>query len=204
MKLYYSGASPFARKALVTLMECGFHEDVELVPINPHASQAEFVLKNPFSKIPVLELDDGSVILESYFICEYVDELAGGGIILPSDPKSRRTALRKHMIGNGLMDASVLRRIESLRGKDPDREVNLQRQIAITRRTLDCLEADAAGLGTDRDLGNLCIAIALDYLDFRFAFDEWRKGRPNLVRWHERFGVRPSLQLTMPSEASLG
>lgn len=185
-------------------MECGLHEDVVLVPTNPHVSHPEFVRLNPFTKIPVLQLDDGSVIVESYFICEYIDELAGGGVVLPQHGQSRRLVLHKHMLGNGLMEASVLRRVESLRGKDTDREKNLQRQQAITQRALDCLEAEAGGLGADPDLGNLCIAIALDYLDFRFAADEWRKGRPHLVRWHERFGVRPSLKLTMPSEASLG
>ncbi len=204
MKLFFSSASPFARKALVTFIECGLREAVELVPTNPHVSPPEFVRLNPFSKIPALQLDDGSVIGESYFICEYIDGLAGGGVVLPQHGQTRRVVLHKHMLGNGLMEASVLRRVESLRGKDPDREKNLQRQLVITQRALDRLEMEAGGLGGDLDLGNLCIAIALDYLDFRYAGDEWRKGRPNLVRWHERFGARSSLQLTMPSEASLG
>jgi glutathione S-transferase len=204
LKLFFSSASPFARKALVTFIECGLREAVELVPTNPHVSHPEFVQLNPFSKIPALQLDDGSVIIESYFICEYIDELAGGGVVLPQHGQARRMVLQKHMLGNGLMEASVLRRVESLRGKDPDREKNLQRQKMIMQRALDRLEAEANRLGNAPDLGNLCIATALDYLDFRFTVDEWRKGRPNLVRWHERFGVRPSLQLTMPSEASLG
>ena len=186
------------------MIECGMRDEVVLVPTNPHVSQPEFVRLNPFSKIPALQLDDGSVIIESYFICEYINELAGGGVVLPQLRQTRRVVLHKHMLGNGLMEASVLRRVESLRGKDPDREKNLQRQKVITQRALDCLEAEADGLGADPDLGNLCIAIALDYLDFRFAGDEWRKGRPNLVRWHERFGARPSLKLTMPGEVSLG
>jgi glutathione S-transferase len=185
-------------------MECGLHQDVALVLTNPHVSHPEFVQLNPFSKIPTLQLDDGSVIIESYFICEYIDELAGRGIVLPQHGQTRHMVLQKHMLGNGLMEASVLRRVESLRREDPDREKNLQRQVVITQRALDRLEAEAAGLGPGLDLGNLCIAIALDYLDFRFAGDEWRKGRPNLDQWHERFGARPSLQLTMPSEARLG
>ena len=204
MKLLYSSASPFARKVLATLMECGLQDDVVLVPTNPHVSHPEFVQLNPFSKIPAFQRDDGSVIIESYFICEYIDELAGGGVVLPRHGQARWLVLHKHMLGNGLMEASVLRRVESLRGNDPDREKNLQRQKVITQRALDRLEAEAGGLGGDPDLGNLCIAIALDYLDFRFASDDWRKGRPNLVKWHDQFCARPSLQLTMPSEAMLG
>lgn len=204
MKLYFSPASPFARKVLVTFIECNLREKVDLVPTNPHLSQPEFVQKNPFSKVPALQLDDGSVLIESYFICEYIDALAGGGIVLPQGGRARRAVLHKHMLGNGLMEASVLRRIESLRGQDPDRDKNLGRQVVITQRALDRLEGESPGLGADPDLGNLCIAIALDYLDFRFAGDDWRKGRPNLLAWHQGFCARPSLQLTMPSEAMLG
>lgn len=200
MKLFFSPASPFVRKVLATFIECGLREKVELVTTNPHLSQPEFVRLNPFSKVPALQLDDGSVLIESYFICEYIDALAGGGVVLPQRGQPRRAVLHKHMLGSGLMEASVLRRIESLRGRDPDRDKNLERQKVISQRALDHLEAESAELGADADLGNLCIAIALDYLDFRFAGDDWRKGRPNLVGWHEGFCTRPSLQLTRHSD----
>jgi len=198
MKLYYAGASPFARKALATMIECGLRDKVEVVPANPHKSLPAFVALNPFSKIPVLELENGKVIYESYFICEYIDGLAGGGVVLPQRGAARDEVLRKHMLGNGLMEASVLRRVESLRGKDTDREKNLLRQITITQRALDRLEAEADSLGAGLDLGNLCIAIALDYLDFRFGEDGWRQGRPHLAKWHEQYGMRSSLASTMP------
>lgn len=202
MKLYYSGASPFARKALATAIECGLRQKITLVPTNPHESRDELVALNPFSKIPVLVLDDASVLYESYFICEYFDDLADAGIVLPRQGGERRKVLHKHLMGNGVMDAAVLRRVECLRGKDPDREKNLFRQTAITGRALDRLEAEVRGLGQGLDLGNLSIAIALDYLDFRFDTDQWRIGRPKLADWHAQYSERASLVETKLHDAS--
>ncbi|MDP2241798.1 MAG: glutathione S-transferase family protein [Burkholderiales bacterium] len=198
MKLYYSPASPFASKVRATVIECGLQEQVSLVATNPHESQPDFVAINPFSKIPVLVLDDGAALFESYFICEYLDSIAGGGVVLPKQGQDRRAVLHKHMLGNGVMEAAVLRRVESLRGKDPDREKNIARQITIIGRGLDCIEAEADKLGQGPGLGNLCIAIALSYLDFRFGADQWRSGRQRLAKWHEQYAARPAIAETAP------
>jgi glutathione S-transferase len=198
MKLHYSPASPFARKAWVTAIECGFGDKLELAATNPHESTPALVAANPFSKIPALELDDGRIIIESLLICEYLDDMAGGGVVFPKDRAKRLEMLRRHAVGNGLMEVSVLRRGESLRAKEADREKNIARQVAITKRVLDRLEADAATLDDTLDLANLSLAIALDYLDFRFAADAWREGRPKLAAWHERYSKRDSLKATMP------
>ena len=198
MKLHYSPASPFARKAWVTAIECGFGDKLELAATNPHDSTPELVKANPFSKVPALELDDGEVIVESLLICEYLDDMAGGGVVFPKDRAKRLAMLRRHALGNGLMEVAVLRRVESLRAKEADREKNMARQAAIAERVLDRLEADAARLDDTLDLGNVSIAIALDYLDFRFRDDAWREGRPALAAWHERYSKRESLKATAP------
>jgi glutathione S-transferase len=94
----------------------------------------------------------------------------------------------------------VLRRVESVRGKDADRDKNIARQEAITQRALALLENMAPALDNTLDLGNLSFVVALDYLDFRFPGDAWRQGRPALAAWHERYSQRPSLRSTVPTE----
>ena len=198
MKLHYSPASPFARKAWVTAIECGFGDRLTLLPTNPHDSTPALVAANPFSKVPALELDDGQVIYESLLICEYLDDMAGGGIMIPAERSERLAMLRRHALANGVMEVSVLRRVESLRAKEADRDRNIARQEAITKRALDRLESMAASLDDTLDLGNVSIVIALDYLDFRFPGDAWREGRPTLAAWYERNSKRDSLKATMP------
>ncbi|MDH3317638.1 MAG: hypothetical protein OER43_17980 [Gammaproteobacteria bacterium] len=100
----------------------------------------------------------------------------------------------------GLMEVSVLRRVESIRGKNADRDNNIARQATITGRVLDCLETATASLEDILDLGNLSIAIALDYVDFRFPEDSWRRGRPKLASWHEKYSGRDSLKNTKPQD----
>src|ERR1700719_1010807 len=105
MKLYYAAASPYSRKTLITAIECRVNDRIEIVITNPHLSQPEFVNLNPFSKIPTLALDDGTVLFESLLICEYLDDIAGGDRVLPRAGSRRLQVLKKHAYANGLMDA---------------------------------------------------------------------------------------------------
>jgi glutathione S-transferase len=200
MKLFHSPASPFARKVRVAAIECGFGERLTLSSTNPHQSTPELVAANPFSKVPALELPDGEILYESLLICEYLDHMAGGGIVVPAGRAERLAMLRRHALANGLMEASVLRRTEGTRAKDPDRDRNIARQETITRRALDRLEAMTGSFNETVDLANLTAVIALDYLDFRFPGDAWRTGRPALEDWHARYSKRESLKATMPQD----
>ncbi len=200
MKLHYSAASPFVRKVMATAIECGFDKALTLLPTNPHQSMPALVVANPFSKIPALELDNSEVLYESLLICEHLDDMAGGGIVFPQGRAQRLSMLRRHALANGLMEVSVLRRVESVRGKDVDRDKNLARQAAITTRALELLENAAAGYGDALDLGYLSTVIALDYLDLRFPDDAWRHGHPRLTTWHERYSKRDSLKATLPAD----
>jgi glutathione S-transferase len=68
---------------------------------------------------------------------------------------------------------------------------------------LDWLEANGASIGSagasEVDLGQIAVACALGYLDFRFADTDWRKARPRLSGWFMEFSQRASMQRTMPS-----
>jgi len=62
---------------------------------------------------------------------------------------------------------------------------------------VDWLEARVPELqARSFDIGHLSIGVALCYLDFRFAAEDWRKGRPGLAAWHTEFSQRPSVQAT--------
>ena len=200
MKLHYTAASPFCRKALVTAIECGVDDRMEIVVTNPHLSEPDFVSLNPFSKVPTLVLDDSTVLFESLLICEYLDGLAGGGRVLPRQGWARLQILRKHAIGNGIMEACVLRQVESLRAKEPDREKNIARQQAITERALDQIETVVDSFGEDMDLGNISVAVSLGYIDFRFGNDSWRNHRPKLEKWYAKLSTRRSFVETSPAK----
>ena len=76
MKLFDGGRAPNPRRVRVFLAEKGI--EVPLAPVDMSAMEhrsAEIASRNPLQRLPVLELDDGTVICESVAICRYFEEL---------------------------------------------------------------------------------------------------------------------------------
>jgi glutathione S-transferase len=196
MQLRYSSTSPFVRKVTVVALETG--QDAEIERINTNPLDAELARHNPLQKVPALVLEDGSALIDSAVICEFLDVRKNGGLF-PAGPE-RWQALNRMALCDGIMDAAVLRvmetrRPENLRSSDWD-----ARQKKKIDQGLGLLEKEAPGLDERVDIGTLTAAIMLDYLDFRFRRENWRDAHPALVQWHKAFSVRPSLKATMPTE----
>ena len=76
MKLYDGGRAPNPRRVRVFLAEKGI--DVPLIPVDMNAlghKAPEIEALNPLRRLPVLVLDDGTVLTESVAICRYFEEL---------------------------------------------------------------------------------------------------------------------------------
>jgi glutathione S-transferase len=90
---------------------------IETLPCNPNQSPPKLLAHNPLSKIPCLRTDDGLALFDSPVICEYLDSLGDALPRFPEHGPTRRRALKMHAMGDGILDASVLRRGEQ-RGLD--------------------------------------------------------------------------------------
>src|SRR6478672_6974110 len=114
MKLTFSAASPFARKVRIAAIETGLIDKIELVPstVAPGHANEEYSRITPLKKLPVLILDNGEVILDSYVIVEYLDELAGGGKLIPTSGPTRWQVKSDHSILQGMLDSMLLCRYE--------------------------------------------------------------------------------------------
>ena len=114
MKLHWSPRSPFVRKVMVAAHELGLADRIDRVRTVVRMTQpnADLLPDNPLSKIPTLVLADGTVLIDSVVICEYLDALAGGGKLFPPSGPERWTALARHALGNGLLDILILWRNE--------------------------------------------------------------------------------------------
>ncbi|KQZ99636.1 glutathione S-transferase [Mesorhizobium sp. Root157] len=76
MKLFDGGRAPNPRRVRVFLAEKGI--EVPLVPVDMGAMEhrgAAVSSRNPLQRLPVLELDDGTILTESVAICRYFEEL---------------------------------------------------------------------------------------------------------------------------------
>jgi glutathione S-transferase len=111
MKLTFSLASPFARKVRIAAIELGLIDKIEFVPatVVPGTPNDEYSQINPLKKLPALILDNGDVILDSYVITEYLDELAGGGKLIPASG-ALRWRVKSEQCWSGLRSRSRCRR----------------------------------------------------------------------------------------------
>ena len=203
MKLRYSPASPYVRKCMVLAHETGLAGRLEIVPTVTADPKSGLAEDNPLGKIPALITGEGDTLFDSPVVCEYLDSLHGGAKLFPASGKARWTALRRQALADGLLDAALLRRYESMRPANEQSPAWDAKQKATIGRALDVLEAEAERLGDPAgpvDIGLIAIGCALGYLDFRFAKDEWRSGRPKLARWFEGFAKRPSMAATTPKD----
>jgi len=197
MKLRYSTTSPFVRKVHVCAIETGQADKIELVKTNTADPASGLGKDNPLNKVPALALDDGSTLYDSRVICEYLDSVSGGKMFPPAGP-ARWTALRRQALADGMADAAVLRMMETRRPEAQRSADWDKRQKLKVSQGVDALEADH--LGPQLDIGTLTVAIVLDYLDFRFKHEDWRKDHPKLAAWHKTFSERASLKKTLPHD----
>src|SRR6266513_3131757 len=116
MKLTFSPASPFARKVRIAAIELGLIDRIEFVPttVVPGQPNDEYSNLYPLKKLPALILDNGDVIVDSYVIVEYLDELAGGGKLIPASGPTRWKVKSDHSLLQGMLDSMLLCRYEKM------------------------------------------------------------------------------------------
>jgi glutathione S-transferase len=199
MILRFSPSSPFVRKVRIAASLLGFDSEVKLERADTMDPNDAVRKINPLGKIPVLVLEDGSAIYDSRVILDYLDERAGGGKIVPRDAKRRLEALRLQALCDGILDASILIIYEGRYRKPEAHEPKwLELQAGKISRALAVLEAESPTLDPMPHVGQIALACALGYRDFRFGGD-WRSGHPRLVGWLERFAAQiPAFAATNP------
>ena len=203
MKLFYSPASPFARKVRAAAIELGLSDRLELeiidtAPGKPNRAYANAY--NPLRKIPTLLCDDGATVYDSSLICEYLDGLAGGGRIVPRQEAPHRwRVLTNHTLAHGMCEAALSIRYEmALRPEERRWQVWIDDQWDRIDAGLEWFSHNSAELADPINIAHLALGSLLGYLDFRMPERPWRPRFPLVKEWFERLERRPSFQQTRP------
>jgi glutathione S-transferase len=199
MKLFYSPTSPYARKCRVAALEKGLVEgrDIVIVPASPMTDPADLHAANPLGKVPALALSDGRCIIDSPVICEFLDAATDGRRLIPSDPAARIDCRTREALADGISDAAFSRTMERLRPETQRSSDWNRRWTSAIRRTIAHFNADIPSRA-DPDLGDIALACALSYVDFRHADMTWDAEAPALRAWLTGILARPSLANTAP------
>jgi glutathione S-transferase len=202
MKLFHSPTSPYVRKVMVIAIEKGLDGQIEKIPtsVTPLSREGELPAKNPIGKVPCLITDDGRALFDSPVICAYLDTLKAPALI-PADGKGRFDSMTLEALADGLLDAGLLLRYEgSLRPEEKRWQPWTDGQMAKIMGVIDALEgAYAEQLSGPLSMGQIAVACALGWFDFRFGHVDWRKDHPKVAAFAARMAERPSIKATMPA-----
>ncbi len=201
MTLHWSPRSPYVRKVMIAIHEMGLQDQIKIVRTVAGGTAPHLALMqvNPVGKIPTLELPNGTAVYDSPVIIEYLDTLHHGPKLYPPVWPERLTALRRHALGQGMLDNALPLLSEGFRPPEKQSEPHKDLWRAKLRACVTALEAEADALADSAfSVGHIAIGVALGYLDFRFADLAWRDGHPRLTAWHAGFDARPSVQANVP------
>jgi glutathione S-transferase len=197
MKLLYQTHSPYARKALVFAHEAGLAPQIEVVhhETSPTRRNEQVFGENPLGKVPVLIRPHEPAIFDSDVICAYLDTLHSGRKLIPQQGEAHWHALRLQAVAQGLADAGIQIRWETVRRPPelrypPLRDGYTQKLIA----SYDWLEREL-DVAAPVHVGHVALATCLDWLEFR-ELPGFLDGRPRLAAWFDEFASRPSMRAT--------
>lgn len=197
LTLHSQSHSPYARKTIVFAHEAGIADRLDIIDqeTSPTNRNTAVFAVNPLGKVPVLITPEAGAIFDSLVICDYLDGLHGGSRLIPASGGARWQALRLHAIAQGLCDAGIALRWETLRRPEPLRYPPLaEGQASKLAESYDLLDREEPFDGPV-DIGQIGLATALAWLEFR-ALPDFRTGRPRLTRWYEAFSARASMRAT--------
>jgi glutathione S-transferase len=197
MQLFYSPTSPYARKVRIVMLERGLDAGVEVVGVTPFENPV-LAAANPLSKIPALVLESGQALYDSPVICEYLDSMGAAQRLIPENGDTRWATLRLQALADGVLDAAFRLVMERRRPESEQSQDWLGRWEASILRAIAAADLEPATRTGALNLGQISLACALGYLDFRHATIGWQGVAPGLVGWFEDWKSQPSFAATTP------
>lgn len=205
MKLYMVPLAPNPTKVMLYIAEraeLGVEMGIEQIVVNTvkgRHREPQHLARNPFGTVPVLELDDGSYIVESLVIIQYLEDKFPEGALLRGTPEERARARDVERIVDlrigGPMGAYG-HATKSPLGYPADLEKAAQCEAAL-QKPLDYLEnllADGRPLllGERVSVADCTLQSSLQFM--RFVEADLFGDRPLLRAWDERYRARPAAQ----------
>jgi glutathione S-transferase len=201
MKLLASLASPYTRKVRIVLAEKKIDCDMELVDVAPVDNPVN--RHNPLGKIPTLLLDDGTALYDSRVIVEFLDGKSPISRLIPDDLRDRVAVRRLEALADGVLDAGLLVRYESLRAENERSQAWTDKQLARMKRGMAQMASEVAERpwchGERYSLADIALGCCLGWLDFRKPGGvDWLAEYPGLARHYEKLKARPAFADTAP------
>ena len=199
-KILETKTAPNPRRVRIFLAEKGIavpYEDLDLM--KGALKTAEFTKINPFQRVPVLILDDGTAISETVAICRYAEE------IKPDPPLFGKGAVGKAQVEmwNRRMELGLLASVaQAFRHLHPAMahlevpqvkewgEANKPKALEVLAFLDQELSKRPYIAGDDYSVADITALVAIDFM--RVARIQRSPDLKNLDRWYNEVSARPS------------
>jgi glutathione S-transferase len=204
MKLYVSSYAPNPRRVTMFIAEKGIEgiENVTIDMMKGELRSEAYLAKNPFGRVPALELDDGRVLCETRAICSYLEglypepNLMGEGFEERAfiEMEDRRVELHLfQQIANAVRHMHpALAVLEQPQFKDfGASQADKMREPA---RWLDGVLAKQPYVGGERfTIADITAFCGLEFARGMMKFKPGEEGMEHLQAWRDRIAARPSV-----------
>lgn len=208
MKLYQS-IGPNPRVVLMFLEEKGAVIDRAFVDIMKGENrQPDFVAKNPFGQVPLLEMDDGGYLSESTAICGYIEEKFPAPALIGSTAEERAVT---NMLIRRLDYDVVAPMTTGFRGSEglpmfqsrmrclPEAADGLKACARDGLAAFDALLAGKTWLAGDRfTLADILLYCLTEF--GKMVGQPLPEGLANLAAWSQRVAARPSAAASLDAK----
>ena len=197
MKCYITNNSPYARKVRVVAFETGLYDEVEWKTIT-REERGDIQNFNPLGKVPVAILDAGDIVCDSPVICAYVDNLTSSRDLIPKTEPKRWNVLTLEALGDGLGEAVIAVSQENQRSNEKRSQGIVDRQTGKAKSALSVLDNAASDFNDPPLMGEIAVACALGYMEFRDIVPGWCETYAKLASWYADILKRQSFTRTAP------
>jgi glutathione S-transferase len=202
MKLLSSPASPYTRKVRIVLTEKKIECELETVDVAPAENPVN--RHNPLGKIPTLLLDDGTALYDSRVIVEFLDGKSPISRLIPEELRDRVAVRRWEALADGVLDAGLLVRYETLRDENEQSAAWSAKQLGRIKRGMALMSADLGErpwCHAERySLADIAVGCCLGWLNFRKPGGiDWLAEYPGLGKHYEKLMARPAFADTVPA-----
>jgi len=195
--------STYVRTVRLLLEEIGADYTLQSIDIfNGESQSAEYLAKNPFGKVPTLEVN-GELLYETAAITEYLDTTLGDRKFSFSDPmlqarmRQIMAIIDSYFYGPALSTIVIQRLIVPSQGGKTD-EAKVKNAIAPAQTAIKAIESLTAGsaylLGSEASIADFYLIPIFIYFSQTPEFEVITAQTPKLRTWWDRVSQLPSVK----------
>lgn len=201
--VYGTPRSTYVRTVRLLLESAGADYNLKEIDIfNGENKSAEYLAKNPFGKVPTLEVD-GELVYETTAITDYLNTVFAGNKFSPSNPlQSARmrqimAIIDSHLYSPAILSIVIQRLIVPSQGGETD-ENQVKNAVAPAQTAVEAIESLTVGspylLGSEMSIADFYLIPVFTYLSQTPEFDSITAQAPKLRTWWDEVTKLPTVK----------